>query len=347
MNSNIIRNIRIAIHNNNSGFTKRWIEYCENNNLFYKLVDIYSNSIVKDVKDCQYIFIHHNHYNHKDILFAKSILFSFEHSGKIVFPDFFTGWHFDDKIGQKYLLESLDVPSVPTYIFYDKISALNWIESTNFPKVFKLRSGAGSSNVQLIKNKKKGTKVINIAFSKGFYKYQKLRSVNERIRKYKLGKGSFVDVVKGFIRLLIMPGYSALSGVERQYVYFQDFIPSLDHDIRVIVIGDRAFAIKRMVRKNDFRASGSGMILYERRNIPVDAIRQSFQISKQLQSKCLAIDYVYFNSTPLVLEVSYGFDTHVYDNCPGFWDSNLKWYEGTFNPQGWMIEYAISTQSSQ
>jgi glutathione synthase/RimK-type ligase-like ATP-grasp enzyme len=50
---------------------------------------------------------------------------------------------------------------------------------------------------------------------------------------------------------------------EKNYVYFQDFIPQNDFDIRIIVIGKRAFAIKRMVRKGDFRASGSGNIKYD------------------------------------------------------------------------------------
>ena len=37
--------------------------------------------------------------------------------------------------------------------------------------------------------------------------------------------------------------------------------------VRVIVINDKAFAIKRMVRKNDFRASGSGIIEYDKENL--------------------------------------------------------------------------------
>ncbi len=76
--------------------------------------------------------------NPRDILFAKQLLFSLEQSGIIVFPDFNTGWHFDDKVGQKYLLETIDAPLVPSYVFYSKKEALEWDEQTNFPKVFKL-----------------------------------------------------------------------------------------------------------------------------------------------------------------------------------------------------------------
>ena len=55
-------------------------------------------------------------------------MFSVEASGKKVFPDFNTVWHFDDKVGQKYLLEALDLPLVPTWVFYDKTEALQWAD---------------------------------------------------------------------------------------------------------------------------------------------------------------------------------------------------------------------------
>ena len=27
-----------------------------------------------------------------------------------------------------------------------------------------------------------------------------------------------------------------------------------------------------------------------------------------------------------------------YDPCTGYWDNNLNWHEGSFNPYGWMVE---------
>ena len=60
---------------------------------------------------------------------------------------------------------------------------------------------------------------------------------------------------------------------EKCYFYVQDFIPNNNFDIRVIVVCDKAFAIKRYVRKNDFRASGSGYIDYSRHSIPENIIK--------------------------------------------------------------------------
>ncbi|MDZ7775701.1 MAG: hypothetical protein U5L09_08955 [Bacteroidales bacterium] len=100
-------------------------------------------------------------------------MFSVQQSGKKAFPDFNTSWHFDDKVGQKYLLESIGAPIVPSYVFYSKKEALDWAHNTTFPKVFKLRGGAGSSNVKLIEKRKQAVKVINKAFGKGFPQYNK------------------------------------------------------------------------------------------------------------------------------------------------------------------------------
>ncbi|MCR9183516.1 MAG: hypothetical protein NXH73_11380, partial [Flavobacteriaceae bacterium] len=125
--------MKLAIHHRKNSFSEKWIEYCKSNNIDFKLVNVYENDIVEQVKDCDAFMWHHHHGNYKDILFAKQFLFSMEQSGKVVFPSFTTAWHFDDKIGQKYLLESIGVPFVKTNIFYDKAKSLEWIENTLFP----------------------------------------------------------------------------------------------------------------------------------------------------------------------------------------------------------------------
>jgi hypothetical protein len=57
-----------------------------------------------------------------------------------VFPNIHTCWHFNDKVGQKYMLESIEAPLVPSYAFYDQKEAMDWVEKTNFPGLtFKMR----------------------------------------------------------------------------------------------------------------------------------------------------------------------------------------------------------------
>ena len=334
----------IAIHHSKGSFSDRWITYCKANEIAYKIVDCYQSDIMHQLDDCDALMWHINHQNSKDVLFAKQLLYSVQAAGKRVFPDYNTTWHFDDKVGQKYLLEAIGAPLVPTWIMYNKKDALVWAEKNSFPKVFKLRGGAGSANVRLAKTKSEAVQLIEKAFGRGFSQYDSLGNLKERIRKYQLGKTDIFDVIKGFVRIIYPTKYTMVAGRERGYVYFQEFIPENNYDIRVIVIGDKAFAIKRMVRDDDFRASGSGNIRYEKVNFEDTTIKLSFFLSCKLKSQCVAFDYVYQDKQPYLVEISFGFVKEVYDSCVGYWDNEMNWYEGLFDPYGWMVDDLLQSK---
>lgn len=95
--------MKIAIYHRVGSFSDRWIEYCQKNDIDYKLVNAFDNDIIQQVKDCDAFMWHHHHGQFKDVLTAKRILFALEQAGVKVFPNFNTGWHFDDKVAQKYL----------------------------------------------------------------------------------------------------------------------------------------------------------------------------------------------------------------------------------------------------
>jgi len=333
--------MKIGIHHTKGLFSDRWIKYCEDNSISFKLVDCYGTDIIQQLSDCDALMWHFNHKGPKESKFAKQLLFSVEATGKKVFPDFNTAWHFDDKVAQKYLLEGINAPIAPAYVFYSSKEAREWAGQTSFPKVFKLRNGAGSDNVRLVKSKSEANHLIKKAFGSGFKQYEGWASLKERYRKYRAGKTNLWNVIKGILRLAHKTEYARVTGREIGYAYFQDFIPGNDHDIRVIVIGDKAFAIKRMVRKNDFRASGSGFIHYEKVHFDDESIRLSFEITEKLHAQCLAYDYVYLDGKPLIVEISYGFAKEGYDACTGYWTRNLVWHEGKFNPYGWIIDDMI------
>src|SRR5690554_6799613 len=334
--------MKLAIHNSQSGFHPRWVEYCKKNAIDYKVVDCYANDIINQLKDCDVLFWHFSQSNPKDIVVAKQILFALEHTGFKVFPDFKTAWHFDDKVGQKYLLEAINAPMVPSYVFFDKAKALEWAEQASFPKVFKLRGGAGSANVKLAKSKGEAKKLIKKSFGSGFSQYEGWSNLKERLRKFKAGKTNLKDIAKGVVRLVYPPYYSKVIGKERGYVYFQEFVPNLDSDIRIQIISDRVFGLKRFVRKGDFRASGSGdFIEFSPENIDLEILKIAIELNKKIKSQSLTIDFIYKNKQPLIVELSYGFPNTFYDNCPGYWDEDLNWHEGQFNPQGWMIDSVI------
>lgn len=336
--------MEIAIHKS-GGFSDRWIEYCEKNHIDHKIVNAYDSDIIQQLSDCNAFMWHLSHISYKDALFAKQLLFSLQQAGKKVFPDFNTVWHFDDKVGQKYLLEAIGAPLVPSYVFYTKKEALKWIEQTAFPKVFKLRGGAGASNVKLVRTKKAAVRLVKRAFGKGFPQYDPVENLQERWRKYRLGKTNLKDVLKGIARFGYKPDFAKMHAPEKGYAYFQDFIPNNTFDIRVCVVGDKAFALKRLTRDGDFRASGSGNIVYDKSQIDERCVQIAFDVNKKLKSQSTAFDFVFNeDNKPLIVEISFGYTIKAYDDCEGYWTEDMQWHGGShFDICGWMVENIIKS----
>ena len=126
--------MKIAICCRKGSFSDYWLTYCEENGISYKKVDAYQSDIMKQIEDCDAFMWHFSHLDYKDKVFAKQLLYSIEASGKPVFPNFKTVWHFDDKLGQKYLFESIKAPLVTSYAFYTKQEALLWANKASFLK---------------------------------------------------------------------------------------------------------------------------------------------------------------------------------------------------------------------
>ncbi len=336
--------MRIAIHHNKISYSEGLVEFCRENNIDVKLVNAYSSKIVTDLEDCDAFFWHIQHNDPKDVLFARQLLFSLELSGKKVFPNFKTCWHFDDKVGQKYLLESFELPLIPSNVAYSKADALNLIENHEFPIVFKLRGGAGSYNVSLIKTKSKAKSIINKSFGKGFRQFNPLNDINYNLKKLMkdgLSLHRIKNLLKSTAHLLIPYKIEQTLGNERGYFYFQTFIPNCTFDYRVQFIGDISYAMKRYVRKGDFRASGGGNIDYDGSKIPMEVIKLAKRVKETLNMQTLAIDILPFGNEFVIAEVSFAFAIDEGECDFGYYDSELNWINQKFNPYEFMIKLFI------
>ncbi len=340
--------MRIAIHfEPGNNFSPFWLEYCKKNNLPYKIVNCYDNDIISQLEDCKFLLWHINNLNYKDQIFAKNLIYAVESRGIKCFPDFNTIWHFDNKTAQKYLFEAMGINLIPTYVFYDKRTALIWVETQDFPKVFKLSKGSGSKGVRLCHNPNEAKKLINTAFGKGFKIVSGGFILKERIRKYKKGQDNLLGIFKGLYHFIFGTEFLKMSLAEKGYIYFQDFIKDNPFDTRVIVIGHKAIAIKRMNRDHDFRASGSGNIIYDPAQIDHKLIRLAFDLNDKLKMQSAAFDFVYDeDGKPLVIEVSYGFNPKGYVPCPGYWDRSLLFHGAPVRPQEWMLEDLLALAQS-
>lgn len=336
----------IGIVDRPGSFSDRWISYCEATSLDFVRVDPYSNNVIQQLSQLSALVWHIPHFSPRDELIARHILYSCQMMGVATFPSLDTFWSFDDKVAQKYILEASGCQLVPTYVFVDQEAALAWAESATFPKVFKLKCGAGSRNVSLVKTKSDALAKIRKAFSTGFSASAgNVSDAAGKIRSGKIGATEVFAKLKRLPRTLAnLRQINRLQPRQIGYVYFQEFIPNNTHDTRVTVIGDRAIAFRRAVRKNDFRASGSGSIDYDQSEIDHDCISQSFQLAQALKSQSLCIDFVTGkNGKPLVVEISYVYMPKCIHQAGGYWTTDMQYHETPVWPQEAILDDLISS----
>lgn len=319
----------IAVHKNEDRlFDIKWAEYlrkygCEVVELDFKKAESFEKVLACDGAMWHY---HHDPY---DKQVAPKILDTIEKvCGIPVWPNYYTRWHFDEKVSQSYILKALNEPSVKSWIFWNKEDALDFIKKARFPLVFKLSVGAGSANIVKVNSAAEAEKYIIRMFDYGIYPY----SLNE-YEKSKSLKVITKSAIKQYLypEKLLLPTYYQ---VQKGYVFFQEFIQDNAYDIRVTIIGNRAFGFIRYNRKDDFRASGSGMIEYDIKKIPREAIETAFRISDKMGFQSMAYDFLMDSQGRcLVNEMSYGYmDKAVYD-CGGHWDRAMQWHEGHMWPE--------------
>lgn len=336
--------MRIAIHHRSDSYSEQWIEFCQKHNIQYKIVDAYANNILEQVADCDVFMWHHHFHQYKDYLFAKQLIYVIETQlDKITYPNYNTCWHYDDKVGQKYLLEAIGAHYAPTHIFYTRQEALEWIQQATFPLVFKLRSGASSENVCLVKSAKHAKRLIKQSFGTGFEQYNRINGFKIQWSKYKSGFSSFSDLLRSLKKIFVSTEFSKMHSKEIGYVYFQDFIPNNDSDIRVYVVGNKAIAAKRMNRENDFRASGSGNLIYDKNQIDEDCIKIAFETCRNLHMQSVAFDFLHnTNGDWVITEISYCRDNKNKGHT-GYWTDDMNWHDcNNINICNWIIEDVIA-----
>lgn len=313
---------------------KTFLQLLELNRYDYLFLDPSKALFWESAKICDVIIMHFGQYR-SQMEQASIFLPMFEYYlGKKCFPSMSTSWHYDDKIKQYYLLSWAGFNYVPCHIFFDSDSAYNFAASSDYPLVFKLRGGAGSSNVRLVNSKQEANRFIKIMFTKGIVnsvislgviydaRYHGLRNYTRK----KLANW-YHQLRDGFVK-------TDFWGVERDYILFQDFYPDNKFDTRVTIIGNRAFAFRRFNRPHDFRASGSGLIDWDKDRINLNCVTEAFRVSDHFCFQSMAYDFIFDSEgKPAICEISYTYQDKAVFKCDGYWDRELQWHMGHYWPQ--------------
>jgi glutathione synthase/RimK-type ligase-like ATP-grasp enzyme len=331
----------IAIHQNKKKFdhsgswNNPWIHYCEENQIDYQLIDCYQPDIINQLKAFDCLLWHFNNYSYSDMLFARSILNSAKQLGLSVFPDFNDSWHFDDKIAETYILQAVNAPIPQSYMFYLYEDVEKWVEQDiKFPIVAKLRTGSGSNNVKLLKSKKEILSYAKRMFGKGYSPHP---SIFYKARSnYGSSKGNKELMLSRIKR--IPEFYHTWKSArkfpnEKEYVFFQEFIPNDGFDLKMVVVNDKLGFIARHTRENDFRASGGGDIYFDKSLVTKDIIDSAFCVSDKLSFQCMGYDYVVNSETNegQIVEMSYGFSHTTLLQSNGYFDRREIWHDEPLN----------------
>lgn len=330
----------IGIHDSSGSFSDRWIDVCTAKAIPFVRLNCNSTDIVQQCSGVRAVLWHWTLSSVAEQLTARQVIAALEKSGVLVFPSVATCWHYDDKVAQKFLLESIGAPSIPTWVFTNQDEANEWVACAAWPKVFKLRCGAGSSNVWLVRSRRQAEAMCRRAFGRGFAAHQGYFSdLGTRVRKTKQ-RGDMWQKLRRAPRSI----FSLLQlqrGLPRQkgYAYFQEFLPGNAFDTRITVVGDRAFAFLRRNRPGDFRASGSGQIVYDPVQVDKRCVEIAFQVADRLGTQSLAFDFLFdANQEPKIGEISYCYVASAVQACGGHWDRRLTWHEGQVWPQDAILE---------
>lgn len=334
----------IGIHDTPGSFSDRWIEYCSHKLIPFTRIHCLASDVMQQCEGLAAVFWHWSQIRPSEPLVARQIVAALEKKGITVFPNMATCMHFDDKVAQKYLLEAVGAPLVPTWVFFDPDTAMKWIGEANWPKVFKLRCGASSTNVRLVRSRSEAEAFCRQAFGRGFPAVAGyLTDMRARLHKAK-SPTQFWGKLRRAPRT-ITNNFALRRQMPRQrgYLYFQEFLPGNTYDTRITVIGDRAFGFMRMNRPGDFRASGSGTLVYDPVRIDQRCVKTAFQVADRLATQSLALDFV-FNPLhePMICEISYCYIPSAVQACKGYWDHHGTWHEGHVWPQDAIIEDVVA-----
>lgn len=306
----------------------------------YRLVNMQAHAWLSQVRDCDavlwkppYMGIRSSSYLKEQIYFLQHIV------KKLVLPNYESVWHFESKIAQSYLFAFYQVPTPRTFVSFDYADACKLVEQAKMPIVVKDSFGAGSSRVRLENKQNRFVAKLKQRFHEQFWYESKSRAPSLSKRAMVL-----LNVRQRWMWLHLLDYLRGRPG-EVGAVYFQEFVPNNPADLRITVIGDQyAYGFWRNNRPNDFRASGSGSIDYQR-PVPEEPLRACIQLNRTLNVDTMCYDVLFTPGGFVFTEMSYGYLDSAPFNCAGYYSidkaSKLNYISGHTWPQELWVEWLL------
>ena len=239
--------------------------------------------------------------------YIEDIIYYLELSGAKVIPDFKYLKANNNKVFMELLLNKIAPKtrsSLRNKVFgcYEEI--LPMVENLEYPLVFKKAAGAMSKGVGVASNK---TELIS-----------GLKQISQ--------SRNFILDVKDRVRAVKHQGYQ-LESKHRNKFILQDFIPNLNGDYKILIFADKYYVLKRGLKANDFRASGSGIKLFEK-NIPHGLLQFARDIFQKFNLPIISLDIAFNGEEFFLIEFqAIHFGTYTLMRSEFFWKENKGNFE--------------------
>ena len=211
--------IHVNYKDNLTPYTKRYIDILSYNNIDYKIISIQDEMFWEIFGKLDAFIFQIGHISDMLQIADSFMSIIYIYTNIPVYPNFNTFWHYDNKIKQHYLANFFKLKFVDTWVFWDKERAKEWLNTANFPLVVKLRGGAGSNNVTMLRNSYQAKRLINRAFSKGI-KDSTLPS-SWRVKYLPINKYLHHRMVR-IKRKLLREDTNLYWCINKNYIYFQN-----------------------------------------------------------------------------------------------------------------------------
>lgn len=321
-------------------FSARWIDRAHDAGVTVRVANVYDCDPLKEIRGSDGFLWWFAHLPERRQS-ARRIVQAVAHGlGVPTFPNWQTIWHFDDKVAQRYLLDAAGIRMPETHVFWDEGPARRFIRGARFPLVLKLAGGIVSENVRRVDSREEAEYWVARLFGSGLTSLDGWPRPSRRARAW-----TRIDRSVGALTGRAAP-VSRRTELQRGYVLFQEFIEGNAFDTRVTIIGDRAFAFRRLNRPGDFRASGSGRIDWDPAGIDTEALAFAFAAARRLRTQSLAVDVLRRRDGALVMtEISYYYEGWAVAACPGHWSPDLTWHDGSVLPEDAIFDDFVAEAS--
>ncbi|MCF7906878.1 hypothetical protein K9K85_01180 [Patescibacteria group bacterium] len=204
--------------------------------------------------------------------YIEDILLGIKKQGGVLVPNFYLFRAHHNKCFQEIYKKILNFGNLQGKSFGSFKEFSENILKFKFPLVLKIPDGSGSKKVCLLENHKQAKKkskqissIFDSLFKKTFFSARAvlayLMGIRDKERIYRNNTNKFV---------------------------IQEYVPGLQNDWKILIYSNHYYALKRGVKKNDFRASGSYKFTYE--TPPENLLNFCHKINETIKSPYLSLD---------------------------------------------------------